>query len=78
MLAYCQYKLGKYDLVLPTIEEAISLDPITEYYDSKGELLMLFGRKDEAMAVYYQILEMEPTYFDDNHTEFYKLLFNEK
>ena len=77
MLAFCQYKLGKYDLVLPTIKEAISLDPIAEYYDSKGEFLMLFSKKEEAKAVYDKILELEPTYFDNNHTDFYKLLFGE-
>ena len=78
MLAYCQYKLGKNGLVLPTIEKAISLDPIAEYYDSKGELLMLLGKKEEAKTVYEKILEIEPTYFDDKRSEFYKLLFGEQ
>ena len=74
MLAYCYFKLEKYDLVFSTIEEAILLNPITEYHDSKGELLMLMGRKEEAKKVYEKILEIEPTYFENNHTEFYKLL----
>ena len=85
MLAYCYYYLGKLELVLPTIEEAININPngryrhienpLAELYDSKGELLMLMGKTDEAKEVYDKIIEMEPTYFDNNPTEFYKMMF---
>ena len=43
------------------------------YLDSKGELYMLMGRKDEASGIYRKILELDPEFFAKTKSTFYEM-----
>ena len=72
-LSYLYSSQGKLDLALATIEEAIALTPLNpHYFDSKGEFLLKLGRTDEALSIYYQILEMDEDFFKNTESELEK------
>lgn len=56
----------EYVRALQTIEKAISLFPShANYYDSKGEILLMQGRNDEALSMWKKVLELDPNFLDN-------------
>ena len=78
-IAYVDISNKDYTGALANVEKAIKLHPeLPNYYDSKGEIYMLMNRQKEAKEMYTRVINIKPDFFDNNHTAFYKLLFNEK
>ena len=72
-LSYLYSSQGKLDLALETIEEAIlAASDNPHYLDSKGEFLLKLCRTDEALSIYYQILEMDEDFFKNTESELEK------
>ena len=75
-LAYALAHQKQYDEALRIIERSISLqssNPI--FYDSKGEILYMKGDKNEAIAMWRKVLELEPDFPQKANSQLYKLLF---
>ena len=78
-LAYLQANRGNYDAAIAYVDKAIKLSPKeANYYDSKGEFLFKKGNKAGAKAMWNKIISIDPNFFSDNNTDFYKLLFPSK
>lgn len=59
----------RYGLALETVEEALALQPeSTMYLDTKGEILLLIEKTQEALVIWHKILELNPNFLD-NHPE---------
>ena len=62
---------------LETIDKAIELMPKeANYYDSKGEILLMKGDEQEAVKMWKKILELDPDFLKkyEGGTDFYKQL----
>ena len=72
-LASTQINLGilyanaaDYTQAMSTIDKAIELMPgETNFYDSKGEILLMQGKEQEALKMWKKILELNPKFLDD-------------
>lgn len=54
---------AQYALAMATIEEAISLVPNeANYYDSRGEILLMQGKEQEALQMWKKVLELNPDF----------------
>lgn len=51
-MAYAIYLSGNLEQALETVEQAIELNPIDHYFDSKGEFLFRLGRRENAIEMY--------------------------
>lgn len=62
-LAYCYVKKNRFDDAFEAIDNAISIAPNdANYYDSKGELLLMQGRVDEALEMWNKVMEVDPNF----------------
>ena len=65
-LAYLYVKLNDYVSAISIIDEAISLTPEdANLYDSKGEILLMQGKEQEALKMWQKVLELNPKFLDD-------------
>ena len=71
-LAMTQYNLGilyanaaDYTQAMSTIDKAIELMPReAAFYDSKGEILLMQGKEQEALKIWQKVLELNPKFLD--------------
>ncbi|WP_043637046.1 tetratricopeptide repeat protein [Chromobacterium haemolyticum] len=59
-LGWAQYKLGRLDAALKTLQKAYALLPDAELAAHLGEVLWKLGKKEEALAVWNKALEASP------------------
>ena len=81
--AYDLAKAMDYAKAIETIDKAISLKPeIANYYDSKGEFLLMKGDEKGALEMWHKVIELDPNflkkYEDEGGTDFYKQLIEKK
>ena len=70
-------RIKKYEKALETIDRAIALMPEeANFYDSKGEILLMKGDEQEAVKMWQKVLELDPDFLKkyDGGTDFYKQL----
>ncbi len=75
--AYEYAKGDNFSKALETINRAIALMPEEAYYyDSKGEILLMMGDKQEAVKMWQKVLELDPDFLKkyEGGTELYKQL----
>ena len=64
--AYQYAKSKDYVNAISTIDETISLVPEdANLYDSKGEILLMQGKEQEALKMWKKVLELNPKFLDD-------------
>ena len=76
-LAYVYAHTQDYAKALETIDRAIALMPEkADYYDSKGEILLMKGDEQEAVKMWQKVLEVDPDFLQkyEGGTDFYKQL----
>ena len=76
-LAYFYAGQEDFAKALETIDKAIELMPKeANYYDSKGEILLMKGDEQEAVKMWKKILELDPDFLKkyEGGTDFYKQL----
>ena len=44
------------------------------YYDSKGEILLMKGDEQEAVKMWQKVLELDPDFLKSHDSDLYKLL----
>ena len=75
--AYKHAKAKDYDQAIQTIDKAISLEPDEpNYYDSKGEILLMKGDEKGALEMWKKVMELDPDFLlkYDGSTELYRQL----
>ncbi len=75
--AYEQAKTGDFTKALETIDHAITLMPEeANYYDSKGEILLMKGDEQEAVKMWKKVLELNPQFVEQmgEYSNLYKQL----
>ena len=75
--AYEHANASNYDRALETIDKAIALMPDNaNYYDSKGEILLMKGDEQGAVKMWQKVLELDPDFLSkhDGETPLYKQL----
>lgn len=56
----------KFTEAIEYIDKAITLDPNEpDYYDSKGEILLMQGKNEEALAMWRKVLEINSNFLED-------------
>ena len=76
-LAYIYANQKNYSKALESIDRAISLRPQNaNYYDSKGEILMMKGDEQGALEMWKKVLELDPDFLSkyEGGTDLYKKL----
>ena len=76
-LAYLYARQNNFTKALETIDKAIELMPeYADYYDSKGEILLMKGDEQEAVKIWQKVLELDPDFLKkyEGGTDFYKQL----
>ncbi len=74
-LAYQYAHQGDYAQAIGTIDKAIGLMPEEpNYYDSKGEILLMKGDTDGARQMYDKVLELDTHFFENHESELFKKL----
>ena len=76
-LAYLYAHQNNFTKALETIDKAIELMPeYADYYDSKGEILLMKGDEQEAVKLWQKVLELDPDFLKkyEGGTDFYKQL----
>lgn len=64
ILAHYYLRQEKFDLLIPTIDEAISYDPNNPMlHESKGLFMLKLGRIDEALDLYDRVWELDHDFF---------------
>lgn len=64
ILAHYYLRQEKLDLLIPTIDEAISYEPTNPMlYESKGLFMLKLGNIDEALALYDRVWELDHDFF---------------
>ena len=77
MLAYSFAHQKDFSKAIETIDRAIALMPEkANYYDSKGEILLMKGDEQEAVKMWQKVLELDPDFLSkhEDGTDFYKQL----
>lgn len=65
MKAFEYAKASEFDNAHAAIDKAISLVPENaNFYDSKGEILLMQGKNDEALKMWKKVMELNPQYLD--------------
>jgi tetratricopeptide (TPR) repeat protein len=75
--AYQYAKTGDYTKAIETIDRAIALMPNKlNYYESKGEILLMKGEEQEAVKMWQKVIEIDPEFLQkyEGGTDFYKQL----
>lgn len=75
--AYAYARAKKYEKALETIDRAIAIMPEeANFYDSKGEILLMKGDEQEAVKMWQKVLELDPDFLQkyEGGTDFYKQL----
>lgn len=73
--AYDFAKVRDYSKAIETIDKAISLKPgNANYYDSKGEILLMKGDEQGAVKMWQKVIELDPDFLSKHNgsTELYK------
>ena len=79
MLAYSLAFQKKYDEALWTIDRAIEAMPEEpNYYDSKGEILLMKGDKKGAQEMWNKVISLDPDFATKHDTVLYQKLFKKK
>ena len=76
-LAYLYTKQKNFHKAIDTIDEAIACMPKdAEYYDSKGEILLMNGDEQGALAMWHKVIELDPDFLSkhDGETELHRQL----
>ena len=76
-LAYLYAHQNNFAKALETIDKAIELMPEdADYYDTKGEILLMKGDEQEAVKMWQKVLELDPDFLKkhEDGTDFYKQL----
>ena len=76
-LAYVYAHTQDYAKALDTIDRVIALMPEeANFYDSKGEILLMKGDEQEALKMWRKVLEVDPDFLQkyEGGTDFYKQL----
>ena len=69
-LAYLYTNQNKLDKAIETIDRAIALIPEeADYYDSKGEILLMKGDEQEAVKMWNKVLELDPDFLSKHDGE---------
>lgn len=79
--AYQYAKNKKYDKAIEAIDQAISLQPNdANYYDSKGEILLMNGNQQGALEMWQKVMELDSDFLSKHHgtTELYRQLKERK
>ena len=64
--AYLYANAADYTQAMSTIDKAIELMPReADFYDSKGEIMLMQGKDQEALKMWQKVLEMNPKFLDD-------------
>ena len=64
--AYLYANAADYTQAMSTIDKAIELMPReADFYDSKGEILLMQGKNQEALKIWQKVLELNPKFLDD-------------
>ena len=64
--AYQYANVLDYANAISTIDEAIELMPKeSDLYDSKGEILLMQGKDQEALKMWKKVLELNPKFLDE-------------
>ena len=78
MYAEGQYVVQDYKIAMEMIDKAIALLPNEEgFVDTKGEIYLMMGERDSAMAYANKVLEMNPK-FDTPHSDLFKTLYRNR
>ncbi len=75
--AYEYARLNDFNKAIETIEKAIGLQPENaNYYDSKGEILLMTGDEQGALDMWTKVMRLEPDFllYHNNGTQFYNQL----
>lgn len=68
--AYEYAKSKDFSLALEIIEEAISLMPEeAEYYNTKGEILLMKGDEQRAVEMWQKVMELDPDFLSEHNGE---------
>lgn len=62
--AYHYLNLLDYQNAMSIIDQAIAICHTSEFYDSKGEILLMQGRNDEALEMWKKVMELNPNFLD--------------
>ncbi len=76
-LAYVYAHQNNFAKALETIDRAIALMPEgANYYDSKGEILLMKGDEQEAVKMWQKVMELDPDFLSKHNgeTELHRLL----
>ena len=74
-LAYLYAHQNNFTKALETIDKAIELMPEeADYYDSKGEILLMKGDEQEALKLWQKVLELDPDFLQTHDSDLYKQL----
>lgn len=66
MKAYKYANASDFDNAYSFINKAISMFPDhANFYDSKGEILLMQGKNYEALKMWKKVLELSPNFLDD-------------
>lgn len=64
--AYLYANAADYTQAMSTIDKAIELMPReADFYDSKGRILLMQGKDQEALKMWKKVLELNPKFLDD-------------
>jgi tetratricopeptide (TPR) repeat protein len=64
--AYLYANAADYTQAMSTIDKAIELMPReADFYDSKGEILLMQGKNQEALKIWQKVLELSPKFLDE-------------
>ena len=74
-LAYLYAKKKDFRNAIKTIDHAIALMPEeANYYDSKGEILLMKGDEQKALNLWQKVLELDPEFLKTHDSNLYKQL----
>ena len=66
--AYQYAEDSNYADAIKTIDEAICLKPQeANYYDSKGEMMLMIGRDQEALKMWKKVIELDPKFLEEDN-----------
>ena len=69
-LAYLYAKQHNFSKAIDTIDEAIAIMPnYAEYYDSKGEILLMKGDEQDALTMWRKVMELDPDFMSKHNGE---------
>ncbi len=72
-LSYAYAHLEKFDKAIQMVDKAIALTPsYTNYYDSKGDILVMKNDYGAAKLIFEKILEIDPDFIQTNQSEWMK------